>query len=125
VSIFFERKRKKKSDGFLFLGTHVDDLFPLCNEGGEKIKQRILGELKRQMQIDNKGPLSFALDMKIERDINRGILKISQNIYIKNLLKEFNMENATGRDTPAPLTDITEEDLPKTKEEKHKPKIYQ
>jgi len=77
------------------------------------------------MQIDNKGPLSFALDMKIERDINRGILKISQNIYIKNLLKEFNMENATGRDTPAPLTDITEEDLPKTKEEKHKPKIYQ
>ena len=90
IYIFREREKEEKSESFLFLGTHVDDLFPLCNEGGEKIKLRILGELKRHMQ--NKGTLSFAL----ERNINRGTLKISQTAYIKNLLKEYNMESATA-----------------------------
>jgi len=118
IYLFREREKEEKIDSFLFLGTHVDDLFPLCNEGGERIKLRILGELKRHMQIDNKGTLSFALDVKIERNLNRGTLKISQTAYIKNLLKEYNMESATGRDTPAPLVDINESDLPTTKEEK-------
>jgi hypothetical protein len=98
--------------------THVDDLFPLFNEKGRNIRNKILGELRKKMEIDDKGTLSWALDTKIERDPEVGILKISQRPYIDSLLKEFSMQNANGRDTPAVQLEITEKDLPQTTEEK-------
>src|SRR3954471_8989357 len=76
------------------------------------------GELQKKMTIVNKGTLRFALDTLIERNLSRNTLKISQQAYIKNLLKDFNMGDTHGRDTPAPLVEITEDDQPKTKEEK-------
>jgi hypothetical protein len=104
--------------GFVLLSTHVDDLFPLYNKEGEKIRDKILQRLKEKMEIDNKGTLSFALDTKIERDPEMGVLKISQAPYILSLLKEFGMENSKGRETPAVSKDISEEDLPTTEEGK-------
>jgi hypothetical protein len=108
----------KEGFGFLFLGTHVDDLFPLFNEEGKVIRDRIFNALKRNMELDNKGTISFALDTRIQRDAERGILKISQVAYTESTLKEYGMLEASGRDTPAPLTELSESDLPKTKEEK-------
>jgi len=35
----------REQDAYLFLGTHVDDLFPLFNKGGRRIRDRILGTL--------------------------------------------------------------------------------
>ena len=41
------------------IGTHVDDLFPLCNKEGEKIRERIFARLQEKMEIDNKGVFFF------------------------------------------------------------------
>ena len=71
----------REGEAFLFLATHVDDLFPLYNTQAINIKNKILDTLKSKMEIDNRGIISFALDMKIERDVNKGILKISQTAY--------------------------------------------
>ena len=70
------------------------------------------------MQIEDKGVLSFALDTKIERDTRGGVLKISQQTYTQNLLKEFLPPNAPPRDTPAIVGEISEFDLPQTESEK-------
>jgi len=76
------------------------------------------------MQIDEKGEIKYALDTHIQTDRENGILKISQTKYVENLLKEFDMHESTPRDTPSLLTDITEKDTPKTKEEKEKAEKY-
>ena len=70
------------------------------------------------MQIEDKGLLSFALDTKIERDTRGGILKISQQTYTQNLLKDFLPSDAPPRETPAIVGEILEDDLPKTEAEK-------
>ena len=114
----------REGEGFLFLGTHVDDLFPLFNKQGELIRDKILDALKQRMTIDNKGELRFALDTKIERDRERGILKISQQAYTENLLKEYNMHESNSRETPAMLSELTESDLPKTESEKKEADAY-
>ena len=51
----------QEGNKFLFLGTHVDDLFPLYNQQGKQIKDHILKTLKQKMQIDEKGEIKFAL----------------------------------------------------------------
>src|SRR6185437_12439041 len=55
----------REGDAFCIIGTHVDDLFPLCNSQGEKIRERILACLKDRMEIDNKGEIKYALDTHI------------------------------------------------------------
>ena len=108
----------REGEAFLFLATHVDDLFPLFNTQAIKIKDKILDTLKTKMEIDNRGTISFALDMKIERDINKGILKISQTVYTESLLNEYDMQNTVARETPATGVDLCEKDIPTNKEEK-------
>ena len=103
---------------FLFIGTHVDDLFVLYNQDGRKIRDRVLEKIKETMEVAEKGEISFALDMKIERDREKGFLKISQTQYTENFLKEYGMLDGDTKETPYPLTDITEEDLPQTEEER-------
>src|SRR5204862_3125424 len=114
------RKNKKdkcvymwhEGGSFLFIGTHVDDLFVLYNQDGRKIRDRVLEKIKETMEVAEKGEISFALDMKIERDREKGFLKISQTQYTENFLKEYGMLDGDTKETPYPLTDITEEDLP-------------
>ena len=45
-------------------------------------------------------------------------MKISQQTYTQNLLKEFLPSNAPPRDTPAIVGEISEVDLPQTENEK-------
>jgi len=110
----------KEGKGICILGTHVDDIFPLYNRDGEKIKNRILQTLQSKMEIDDKGEIKYALDTHIERDRERGTLRISQTNYINNIIKEYNLEEAKGRQTPAPPDELTERDIPNTREEKKK-----
>ena len=79
----------REGDAFLFVGTHVDDIFSLFNPSGKFLRDRVLKALRGKMEIDDKGPLSFALDMRVQRDPERGILKLSQKQYIESLITEY------------------------------------
>jgi len=111
----------REGNGWLLLGTHVDDIFPLFNPEGRKLRDKIFSALQKKMTLENKGTLSFALDTKIERDAEAGILKISQPAYIAGIISDFNAENALkSRDNPSSGPEISEEVLPQTDEEKQK-----
>src|SRR4051812_28888146 len=68
------------------------------------------------MEVDDKGTISFALDMRVQRDPEKGILKLSQRQYTDELMNEYKITNI--RASPAPVDDLKEEDLPKTESEK-------
>jgi len=102
----------------LLIGTHVDDIFPLCNPEGEKIRTRVLLALKSKVEVEDKGEIKYALDMHIERDAQKGTLCISQKNYIDGIINEFQAKEAIGKDTPAPADDIKETDAPITEAEK-------
>ena len=106
-----------EGEGTCMIGTHVDDLFPLYNIHGEKIRNRIFTKLAEKMEIDNKGEIKYALDTCIETDRQRGTLRISQEKYIQNMITEYQIEDSQGKDTPAPVDPITENDLPITQED--------
>jgi len=107
----------REGEGVCIIGTHVDDLFPLCNREGVEIRNKVLNELKKHVEIDDKGEIEYALDTKIECDREKGVLRISQEKYLRSLIKEFNLEEANGKDTPAPTIDITEADTPTAHDE--------
>jgi len=93
-------------------------MFVLCNPKGTALRKEIFSFLSEHMTLEDKGTISFALDTKIERDAEAGILKISQPVYIDGIIAEFNHENSNPRETPSSGVEIKEENLPKTEEEK-------
>jgi hypothetical protein len=107
----------REGEAVCIIGTHVDDLFVLCNSEGEKIRERILSTLRQKMEVDDRGEIKYALDTHIEADREEGVLRISQEKYINNMINEFNLQHAEGKETPAPLTEITEHDLPTTQDD--------
>jgi len=98
----------REGKAFLYIGTHVDDFFVLYNQAGRRIRDKVMAKIRETMEIAEKGEISFALNMKIERDREKGILKISQPQYIEDLLREYNAWNEETKETPSPLTDISE-----------------
>ena len=106
----------RDGDAFLIIGTHVNDIFSLFNPAGRKLRDRVLTALRRKMEVDDKGSLTFALDMRVQRDIEKGILKLSQRQYIDGLMTEYKITGV--RSSPAPVDDLKEE-APQNEEEKN------
>ena len=53
------------------------------------------------MVITNDGEIRWALKARIHRDAEGGILKISQEVYIRTILDRFGAHGITEFDTPA------------------------
>jgi len=67
--------------------THVDDIFALCNEAGRAERSQLLEAFRARVEIDNLGPVSWALKTQVLRDAQAGILKISQERYVNETLE--------------------------------------
>ena len=76
----------RDGEAVLFIGTHVDDIFSLFNPAGKQLRDKILKGLRELMEVDDKGPISFALDMRVQRDPTKG--KLSQRQYIDELMTD-------------------------------------
>ena len=83
------------------IGTHVDDLFVLCNPKGEKTRKMIYEKLSEDMVITNDGEIRWALKARIDRDPDAGILKISQEVYIRTIIERFGSHGITEFESPA------------------------
>ena len=95
----------QEEEGICVVGTHVDDLFPLCNKEGVMIREKILKELRSHVEIEDKGEIAYALDTRVECDREKGELRISQEKYIRSVTKEFTRRRVTRKRPPLqPLT---------------------
>ena len=44
----------REGEGICIIGTHVDDIFPVYNTEGKKIRDRVFKKLEENMEVDNK-----------------------------------------------------------------------
>jgi hypothetical protein len=76
----------KIGNAWCIVSTHVDDIFVLFNEEGEKIRDQLFSTFLKYVDIGNLGTISWALKTHIQRDREKGILKISQELFTKEFL---------------------------------------
>lgn len=79
--------------GWCMCSTHVDDIFCLFNVAGKFIRDRLFEKIASYVEIENLGPISWALKTLILRDRKNGILKISQEQYTREFLQKSASEN--------------------------------
>ena len=87
--------------GWVLLGTHVDDIFGVCNQKGAIIRDRIREIMSESLIISDDGEIRWALKARIDRDAKAGLLKISQEVYIRAILARFESFGITESDNPA------------------------
>ena len=76
----------KEGDAWCMCSTHVDDIFCLHNEAGKFLRDRLFKTISKYVEIENLGPVSWALQTTILRDRQAGIIKISQEQYTQQYL---------------------------------------
>jgi len=80
---------KRASKGaWVVCSTHVDDIFVLCNKAGEVDRDKLFKAFSSRVEIENLGSVSWALQTQILRDARAGVLKISQERFINEILQQ-------------------------------------
>ena len=106
--------------GWCVVGTHVDDLFPLYNVKGRILRDKMFEVLEKRVKVKNEGEIKWALKILIERDIDKGTLKISQGQFVREVLQRFGFDKEYTENTPAydqgPNSVMEAEDLPASPE---------
>lgn len=82
----------------VYLLLYVDDLV-LAGNNLDEIKH-YKRELSSRFEMKDLGDVKYFLGLKIEYDMENGILQMSQRQYMKNVLKRFQMEDCKGISTP-------------------------
>jgi hypothetical protein len=85
-------------DSWILLGTFVDDLFVVCND--PKLRAKVLAHMASIWEVKYDPELQWALNTSIKRDKKGGVLKISQEAYVRETLTKFGADHATPAATP-------------------------
>jgi len=82
----------------MFLLLYVDDilLFRNCNTEIRRLKE----VLSKSFKMKDMGKISKYLGMNIEQDLKKGITKISQTEYLKNILEIYGMSECKPLSLP-------------------------
>lgn len=87
----------KNSGNSIYLGIYVDDGF-LIGESNDEIEE-IIGELKKIYKINvGKGSNEMFLGLEIKKEENG--IHVSQEKYVKDMLKKYKMQDCNGTKTP-------------------------
>lgn len=99
----------------IYIMIYVDDILLMSND---MYQIKIIKEyLSQEFEMKDLGEVEYFLGIKIERDIQNSITKISQQEYIENIIKKFKMEESKTMSTPiekglqlnkADFSDLTE-----------------
>ena len=71
---------------YIFLVLYVDDILLASND--ISFLRETKNFLSKNFEMKDLGDASFILGIKIHRDCSRGILRLSQESYIENVLKK-------------------------------------
>eukprot|EP00794_Sanderia_malayensis_P011707 gene11707-biopygen9383 len=82
----------------VIVAVYVDDMIIASNNGGLLSAEKV--ELKKRFEMDDLGEINYCLGMSIKRDRRNRVLTINQNMYLKNVLKRFQMQDCKPISTP-------------------------
>jgi hypothetical protein len=110
--------KKSQTNKPIIYGIFVDDAISIYHPDDLKEWENLKSEIKATYQTTDKGEVKWMLGMEITRDRARGIVKISQAQYVKELLTRFVDENASPMDCPEDVNEkLTKNDCPKNENE--------
>ena len=105
-----------KSSDVILITTWVDDCIVSYNN--PKQWERILKMICGKFVLGSGTDFEWCLGMAVDRDMEKGTVCLHQSLYVRNLLKRFNMEDARIVRTPADSNvTLSKEMSPQTKRE--------
>ena len=81
--------RRGEKDMWCICCTHVDDIFVLFPLSGNTFRTELYDKIQSRVEVENLGNVSWALKTNILRDRHTGVLKISQEAYITEILERY------------------------------------
>jgi len=90
--------RKAREGELVLIAVYVDDLFVAATTKDDLESTKI--EIGNSFEIVDKGPISYFLGIEVERDGELGAISIGHKMYIKNLLRQYNMDNCRAVSVP-------------------------
>ena len=105
-----------KSSDVILITTWVDDC--IVSYSNPKQWERILKMICGKFVLGSGTDFEWCLGMAVDRDMEKGTVCLHQSLYVRNLLKRFNMEDARVVRTPADSNvTLSKEMSPQTKGE--------
>lgn len=92
---------KNKHDVYIIIGLHVDDFYIFSNSKVEisRLKER----LAEQFKIRDLGNVSECLGMKVTRDRKADTIRLDQENYVMDVIKNYGIEECKPAQTPLKL----------------------
>src|SRR5579859_4810537 len=92
---------KEEGNKFSIVIVWVDDILAIASDS--KVNDEVEEALKSKYKIKVIGEPTLLLGIHIDRDREKGTIKLSQKHYIERLLKRFGMEDANTVTTPVDI----------------------
>jgi hypothetical protein len=93
-----EKKNKNGTTSKILLTIHVDDAIVATND--DDMYQRFLQELGSEFELSASGKLTWFLGCKVEQDLEKGTVRLTQEKYCNDVLTRFQMADANAVHTP-------------------------
>jgi hypothetical protein len=90
--------RRQTPSGIIIFLLHVDDILSAASTREEN--ERFKAQLRKHWEINDLGPVKFALGIAISRDLSAHTISLSQTALIDRVIRQFNQEDARTVDTP-------------------------
>jgi len=82
----------------LLVAIYVDDVVFATNS--PSFRDEVVHKLKKAFQVVDQGPLTWIFGTGISQDLTKGIVQISQRLYIEDLVQKYSPEKVKGRAVP-------------------------
>ena len=90
---------RRTGGGIVYVAVFVDDLVVAGSDlAGVELFKR---EISRRVEIKDLGALTWCLGMKVDQDLAGGTVRVSQSLFIDDLLKKADMVSARPSAVPA------------------------
>ena len=110
---------KHLDEKFIIMTLYVDDILMASNN--LRLLETTKSWLSSKFEMKDMGEASFVLGVKILRNRPKRLLGITQETYIKNILKRYNLSDCKPMDTPVMKGVLLSTDMgPKTPQEKER-----
>ena len=80
--------------------TYTDDTFGALNDD-EEIRRR-KDEIRRVWEVKDMGETEYFLGMKVQQDIEQGIVRLTQRPYWEHVINFFSLDGVTSQNVPLP-----------------------
>jgi hypothetical protein len=89
---------RKSGRDVLYVGLYVDDL--VIAGSNAKCINSFKEQLSAEYDMKDLGPISHLLGMEVTQDLSRNTLKLSQETYIRSILRRFNFQTEKPSSVP-------------------------